>query len=497
MGDDRNSNDMPRPRSWGRRILTVLGMAFVVWLVFQLWPVWTEPGTKTTVITGPLRPDGTIDYAAALNDECSAGVTPENNAVVLLIQALGPNIIDPPVRAVYFQRLGINEPPPDGRFLQSLEQMLAGDQETLQRVTEEMDQACKKPWSEADHPELARWLTINEEPLKLCAEACRREKFFDPIVPPTGGTMLDGLFPLVQNSRSISRLIGLRVTHHLQAGRVNEALADIETMHRLSRLIGQHPMVIPQLTAVGLQAMASSADSAIVQSGLVSAEQARRQREMLRKLPPFPAMAHIIDHGERFLAMDTLQTNVLGQMRWMFLDGNLILTRMNVGIDDAVAAMKFEDIKAQREAFDAIEEQINLRVKKKLTIVRVLAGRRYAVSSQIADVMFALVVPAYKTNAVSERRRQIREDLVLVGYVLAEYHATEGTFPQSLEDLVPKYLTQVPRDPYIDGPVRYVVDPEGGTILLYSFGENGVDDGGRIDGATKQDDIGFGAVPEK
>ena len=79
MGHDLHPHDVPR-RSLGRRIMTLLGMAFVVWLVFQFWPVWLKPGPKTTVITGPLRPNGTVDYAAALNEECSAGVTPENNA---------------------------------------------------------------------------------------------------------------------------------------------------------------------------------------------------------------------------------------------------------------------------------------------------------------------------------------------------------------------------------------------------------------------------------
>src|SRR5438094_5975588 len=48
-------------------------------------------GKETTYVTGPLDKDGYIDYAAALNERLGRGVTPENNACVLLWKALGPH----------------------------------------------------------------------------------------------------------------------------------------------------------------------------------------------------------------------------------------------------------------------------------------------------------------------------------------------------------------------------------------------------------------------
>src|SRR5689334_20504742 len=107
--DDIKSKPVPpRRSSWQRirdslMVIVVIWLASVAWLVFQYWPVRLEPGPRTTVITGPTRPDGAIDYSGALNSEYSTGITPENNAAVLLIQAFGPGIIDPPVRAAYFQ----------------------------------------------------------------------------------------------------------------------------------------------------------------------------------------------------------------------------------------------------------------------------------------------------------------------------------------------------------------------------------------------------------
>src|SRR5690242_2056391 len=44
-------------------------------------------GHDTTRIDGPLDAEGYVDYIAALDDAARAGVTPENNAVVLLFEA--------------------------------------------------------------------------------------------------------------------------------------------------------------------------------------------------------------------------------------------------------------------------------------------------------------------------------------------------------------------------------------------------------------------------
>src|SRR2546430_914313 len=45
---------------------------------------------ETTFVTEPVDKDGYIDYVAALNDRLRQGVTPENNANVLIWKALGP-----------------------------------------------------------------------------------------------------------------------------------------------------------------------------------------------------------------------------------------------------------------------------------------------------------------------------------------------------------------------------------------------------------------------
>ncbi|MGN6368467.1 MAG: hypothetical protein ACTHN5_09420 [Phycisphaerae bacterium] len=60
------------------------------------------------------------------------------------------------------------------------------------------------------------------------------------------------------------------------------------------------------------------------------------------------------------------------------------------------------------------------------------------------------------------------------------YRKEKGKYPESLSELVPAYLAEVPVDPFAgDGrALRYRVDPRGPTV--WSVGENGKDDGGEV-----------------
>ena len=74
-------------------------------------------------------------------------------------------------------------------------------------------------------------------------------------------------------------------------------------------------------------------------------------------------------------------------------------------------------------------------------------------------------------------RIQTERSVVLCAIALKRFALRHGTSPASLEELVPEFLPAVPVD-YMDGkPVRYRRQNDGSSIL-YSVGEDGMDDGG-------------------
>jgi hypothetical protein len=62
------------------------------------------------------------------------------------------------------------------------------------------------------------------------------------------------------------------------------------------------------------------------------------------------------------------------------------------------------------------------------------------------------------------------------------YQSEQGRAPSVLEQLVPKYLQRVPSDPFSDKPLIY--RSQGTNWVLYSVGEDGVDDGGKRAGRS-------------
>jgi len=80
---------------------------------------------------------------------------------------------------------------------------------------------------------------------------------------------------------------------------------------------------------------------------------------------------------------------------------------------------------------------------------------------------------------------ETERELALAAIALKRYHLRHGWSAPNLAALVPEFLPHIPRDIMDGGDLRYRVNPDG-TWILYSVGENGVDDGGDPDSPRGQ-----------
>src|SRR5438094_9355644 len=82
---------LPKRRRW--RVLIYLASLALVLVAIDLILVHAfrhvTPGYDTMRLTEPKLPDGRIDYLTAMENHFGAGVTPQNNAAIPLLQALG------------------------------------------------------------------------------------------------------------------------------------------------------------------------------------------------------------------------------------------------------------------------------------------------------------------------------------------------------------------------------------------------------------------------
>ena len=90
-------NELPKTRrKWYRRLRPWLGALVALLVLVRLTVLAPREidliiGHDTTRISGPLKADGTVDYAAWLNDRYSRGVTRDNNAAIPLFRTFGPS----------------------------------------------------------------------------------------------------------------------------------------------------------------------------------------------------------------------------------------------------------------------------------------------------------------------------------------------------------------------------------------------------------------------
>src|SRR5262249_9965102 len=272
-------------------------------------------GKDTTYVTGPIDKDGYVDYAAALNERLGKGVTPENNANVLLWKAFGPRPEGKPMPAEFFRLLGIDPPPEKGdyfvdysRYLKEQLRIDPADEE--ESVQDQLWRTRERPWKTKDYPNVASWLKANEKPLAVVIEATKRTNYFSPLVVAKTdkgpSDLIAAPMPGVQQCPELANALAARAMLRASQRAVNDAWQDLLACHRLGRLVGRGANLVEGLVGYAIDNTACKADLAFLDSTKPDAKQIERCLRDLQNLPPLPSPAEVLDLGERFLFLDSL-----------------------------------------------------------------------------------------------------------------------------------------------------------------------------------------------
>jgi hypothetical protein len=477
---------------------------------------------ETTRLLEPLDSEGYVDYFAALNRRESEGVTHDNNAVVLFVCALrleGDLIY----REGFFQLLGIEPLPEHGDYLSDYLLFFKNKQgRAADRKDEEaFFRAMQAPWSPAEFPTLVEWLQSNEKPLALIVEGTLRPKCYFPLVPATGAqTMISTPLTLVQETRAAGRALAARAMLRLHEGQIQQASDDLLACHRLGRMVANTPFIIAALVGSAVEGMACQGDAALLEHGKLSAEDALVYQAELRKLPPLPVMADVIDISERYMVLDAV-TSIARHGRSAFeesLDiGNatglaktveeLITNSLLVNWDEAlrvqnehfdktVAALRQPSFSERARALHDLEQEV-IHFRTDVTDPLKLAGSffegqtpRKTMGRKVGKLLASLLLPAMTASREVENRARTRADLGQLGFALAAWRAEHDAYPDTFNELAPKYIPAVPVDLYSEQPLHYAPTKDRQGYLLYSIGANLTDEGGlTFDSQPPGDDI--------
>jgi hypothetical protein len=479
-------------------------------------------GKKTTYIDGPLDKNGHIDYAAALNERLSKGVTPENNACVLIWQAVGPHPDGATMPARFYQLLGIPVLPEEGEYFVTLRKYMTdhvrGDPEDVDKSIGKLGPLASRKWTTADHPEIDGWLKANEKPLALIVEATKRTHYYSPITPPQNARgsagLLEALLPVAQLSREISTALASRAMLKAARGEVDSAFEDLIACHRFGRQIGRGGTLMEGLVACAIEQIAFRSALSFLECAKPDAKRITRYQGDLQTLPALPDVAEIVDRTDRFTTLELMmlvdrdgagyldfgnkdapiKNDAATEQMMEGMDWDPALEAANRWMDRYVGIFKqkhrAERVK-QLELFVTDLRELKEMVEDKTRIARMLAGGREPAKVKgqaFGEIIIALMLPAaYKVHDAVDRAKQTLE-VLQIACSLELYNRDNGRYPEKLDAIAPKYLKNLPHDLFSDKPLIYKVSA--GSYLLYSVGLNGTDDGGRgDDDDPKGDDI--------
>ncbi len=480
---------LPRRRIWRITIylISLLLMLIAADLILVQVRRNFSLGYDTTRIVSPVMPDGRVDYLSVLDEQAAEGVTPQNNAAVPFLQAVGRAGLSrtQPTDGIT-DKLGMPHLPEQGNYLVCYDDFIK-QQDTIAAAPD-----LPTTWPATISPLTAQWVKANDHALELLTEASKRSRFF---IPFDGGNrpqvIASVLLQHIKFFKEASRLLLMRAVIRLNAGDVPGFRDDLLAAYRLSRLLGQSPTAIERVTAVeSLEIPACQIARVAAASGKLSAEQARSLAADLAAVGDLPSMSPTID-GERFMILDVLQTlatvppdqgaelfngimgsDSLGPPNFLFrfapLPYEAAMRHMNHCYDGALAAMQVPNYPSRIAAINLWQEE-NAKSSNRPFVFFILSS-----SFPTRQLLFWV-------GRMEQRQETGRTELLLSRIVLtlSAYKADHHGYPHSLDELSPAYLPIISNDPFSEKPLIYAATPTG--YALRSVGPNMIDDGGTKD----------------
>ncbi|HZZ71743.1 MAG TPA: type II secretion system protein GspG [Pirellulales bacterium] len=504
--------------------LILLGIVLLLgflWLEPWAW-IFGQPAVRisrqTTYLTEPVAADGMIDYVSAVNARCSAGVTPENNAFVPLARAFGPQHVP----AAVVKRLGMDPLLNQGSYFQEARTLFAsrippkgGRQPSLDSEELEwmLDEARERPWTDAEFPEVAQWLEANKQPLALISAASLRPRMYYPVIGANARPYL--LTDVGVDSFifvSAGNLLGTRGMHRIGVGETDAGLDDLLAGCRLAKRISvSSANLIDRLVGFRIADNFLRQIAAAAGSGKLTQPQIQKLQAELSAHPPDLDLARSIDEGERFTWLEaiasvpTVNVNYRGNgfqdSRGFFrtvgdlvdrakIDRNESLIVVNECYDRLVAALREQDhalrhAELKKLLGDAAQRGATARSTSWFALIWM---NRTARGRLNGDAAIYLLGGTFGALDSAQGDCEARYGLAQLCVALAAYRLDHAAYPQTLAELIPQYLPQLPKDPFGGKDFQYASQADG--YRVYSIGRNEVDDGGvESDPQNNKDDI--------
>lgn len=333
-------------------------------------------------------------------------------------------------------------------------------------------------WEPSTRASVAEYAQLNElalakvrEALELSASRFPADFSFGPDTP----------LPHLARLKEMARILQLRSCLAADEGRGPASAEDISTLVRLARTLDDEPIAISFLVRCAIVQMAVKAtERNLNRTGFGEDASAALQRAFAEspnsnllarafigeRATMAPAFRLSRSEAEAITRDDDDARNPrppqrysgkAGIFNWAtgFFERDLNFYLQTMGKSISLAALQPPAALALTNHFD----QATTRASKRLYILS------------------AMSLPSFTKIAVRDATIQANAKLAVVALAIERFRIARGKLPETLEELVPRFLDRVPHDPFDGKPLRYRQLPT--RYVIYSVGSDGNDDGGR------------------
>lgn len=476
--------------------------------VSDSWPEGLE-------LKEPSMPIGVEGSMLELNTSLSAGLRPEDNAVVLLVQVFGNDAFEPELRNGSFDMLGIRTlaDAPRMEYVDAFVRSTgAKSDDDAEQMADELyiplNHAADRSWTREEFPQFAAYLDRNAEALDLVVTAADRPRYYAPLLSPEHPMrLISAAYSVEHRLPFLARCLTARA--QLLAGEQDYAGAwrDLIACHKLARLVANgSPLDISCAKAHMVDAMASHAEMSLAVSGKLPGAEAETLIRRLSELPDMPTAEDAANRGERAVVHEELELlrsddesrrgffetgteediEALKQLLNTEAYWKIALARVDARQDEMVQLLA---IRPHQEQFAQIAISNEEFEKWRAADASESAGDvSFADLAQknpedAAEMVGESMAMALRTNPWQRRhtddRGRMRRNSVIVCLALSAYKSRHAKYPAALAELAPEIVSVAPVDPHSEQPFAYERRADD-HVVLTSLGPNQISDAGAI-----------------
>jgi hypothetical protein len=277
----------------------------------------------------------------------------------------------------------------------------------------------------------------------------------------------------------LSRMLKLQLRVRALEGDIEGAIASLEAIAAASRALNQQLVAVKYLVSLRIAEMAEQEALTLLNQHQLIDDQLAQMQAILTRLDPkgglTPALCGERAYGYHLFhhlgSLDDEKHSPLAKY-----DGQLIRPV------DCQTYLQWtrELIDYSKQDFPAALDH----AQKFDARVNALTDRPI---ERLWHVTSLLLIPASPTIFKTCGLEIARKEATVAAIAAERFSLKYGAYPNSLRDLVPEFLPVAPIDPFTGDGLRLAVGD--GELLIYSFGPNRKDDGGKRDAANEELDI--------